>query len=639
MTQFIFQQLLFFIAIALVMVVPGYFFMNAIRKPNQFNRFELGVSSIAASIVIVNFLMLLMGKLSIPLTRASLIGSIALFSFCAFGISHLYRRKHGKKAFASFPTLTRRQGLLLFAIIIATIAIKTIYLSGSIFPTSTDLGHHMYWSKLITTSGEIPVYEKVDVGFDNKLFTTPIADFIIGEHLIFAAIAMISGVSFVSAFPSLVLFFIHLAMLAALFMLVMKLFEKHELQITIALLSLFLLGPIFAIASPQMKFVSGGVVGNTIGNFFIPVLIYFFVRALQEKNSILMSLAIFFGLGLAYTHHLSTFVFIFIAIFTCFAHCILNHKTLWTSIKSWTKIVVHPAVIGVIIFGAVFVFSVYTPTYLNVKAVDTAVGSPTKSTRVGLTPGQLADTAGDARLALALLGLGILFLNRKRDDYGQAFLIGWAAALIIMSLRPQWLLIDIPSNRIASYVVFPVAIVASYSFAYLLKWNKDQANHVYLRPLFLVATFFLITTFMIQTGSKENTDQIGSEPYDVQSVIQVHAAATYLAQKTTADDIILKDHNYLKADSWIKLFFMRGYNYPLSRGYFKRYNDEAKKREMCTYYMITTPNSNEAADCFAGTGTDFLMVNPQFDSAQFKRSNEFWHVYDANDVSIYHKPQ
>ena len=119
--------------------------------------------------------------------------------------------------------------------------------------------------------------------------------------------------------------------------------------------------------------------------------------------------------------------------------------------------------------------------------------------------------------------------------------------------------------------------------------------------------------------------------------LQTYAASNYLAKKINSKDVVLKDHNYLAGDSWVKLFFMRGYNFPFSRGYFKRYQDDTKTREQCTNNMISLPNSPEAQKCFAGTKIDFVMLNPNNDAAQFNRLNNFWQIYTADDVAIFYK--
>jgi hypothetical protein len=111
-----------------------------------------------------------------------------------------------------------------------------------------------------------------------------------------------------------------------------------------------------------------------------------------------------------------------------------------------------------------------------------------------------------------------------------------------------------------------------------------------------------------------------------------------LAAAVSREDVVLKDHNYITADSWMKLFFMKGYRYPLSRGLFSRYESTGNRSgDTCTLDMISKPGSDEAKKCFSDTGTDFVMVNPKFDSAQFQRLSNFDQVYENNEIAIYYR--
>jgi hypothetical protein len=154
----------------------------------------------------------------------------------------------------------------------------------------------------------------------------------------------------------------------------------------------------------------------------------------------------------------------------------------------------------------------------------------------------------------------------------------------------------------------------------------------------LIFTFFILLVFISTNGLYDNAQAL-SDGNSANKAQQTYVASQYLAAHSDSSDMILKDHNYLSGDTWIKLFFMRDYNYPLSRGYFKRYEDETKNREQCTNLMISLPLSPEAQQCFAGTKTDFLMVSPAMDSAQFHRSNQFWQIYASDDVAIFYKAQ
>lgn len=642
MHQFIFSQFALYLTLILVLFVPGFFLILATRTYKNFSLLESFVLAFGTSIVVIDFLIILLGRSPFHITRTSIISGILLFSTICLATYFKQRRATaettGALAQTSFRKMPSRSTLLVVTLLFLTIFIKTIYFKDAIFPTATDLGHHMYWTSVIANTGELPQYEKVEIQEDYTLGKpTPIADFIIGEHLPFAAIAIVSGVSVVSAFPVLTLFLLHIMSILAIFVLTHNLFKNSKHRDTIAIMALFLVGPLWAIASPQAKFASGGVIGNNIGNLLIPLMILLFLKALIEKKSNLLAYSLFISLGLAYTHHLSTFVFVFISFFSIITYACITPKTVLQDAKDWLKLATSPWVLFVLALGVAFVFLLYTPTYLNTTAIDTAVGAPSKATRTGLTFSQFKSTAGEARFAFAFIGVALLLFARNLGRYNKAFLIGWIGALTIMSLRPNWLLVDIPSNRVASYIVFPMAIIAAYALAKILTALKSE-NKNYLHPTFLLATFFIFLSFVATSGLYDNAMAL-NETGSASKALQTYNAATYLTARSDSKDMILKDHNYLAGDAWIKIFTMRGYNYPLSRGYFKRYEDETKKREQCTNFMISTPNTSDAQQCYAGTGTDFIMINPKADSLQFERSKEFWKIYAADDVAVFFKAQ
>lgn len=642
MFQFIQSQILLYTAIALVLFLPGYFLIMATKLNKHFSLLELFVIAFGSSIVIVDFLLIVLGKSPFLITKISVVGAITFFcSIC--GVIYFFKNKKVSPVFMKENKpdniIPRKSAVLIVVLLFLTIFIKTIYFTDTIFPTTTDLGHHMYWSKIITTTGNLPSYEKADIGSDLTIEKpAPIADFIIGEHLIFAAISLISGADFISAFPALILFLIQIMSILTIFILTRSIFEKsHQHRDLIAVFSLFLVGPLYALSSPQAKFVSGGVIGNTIGNLLIPLAILFYIKAFTEKKARLLAWAFFISLGLAYTHHLSAFVFIFIFLFAAITFVALNFRKIKDEAKEWMKFFSSPSVPAVLIMGIIFIFLVYTPTYLNSEAIDTAVGAPSKASRAGLTLTQLKITAGEARFSFAIAGIILLIFARKIGKYKQSFLIGWIGALTLMSLKPNWLLVDIPSNRIASYIVFPAAIIAACMLAHIFIFLKDrhESDKNYFSPTFALVIFFTFMLFSAVNGFNDNNQTL-NESGSASKAIQTYAASQYLNQQTNQQDMILKDHNYLSGDTWMKLFFMRGYNYPLSRGYFKRYEDSAT-REQCTNLMISDPASQKAQQCFAGTQTNFIIVNPKMDSAQFNKIKDFWQVYSSDEVGIFFK--
>ena len=623
MLTFLANQILFYLTIIIVLFVPGYFLLLAIFGKSQIiSMLERFVLSFGLSIIVVDFIFFFYSKLGISLTRLSTLLGIAIFSLVCFGIFKLRHKKTEANEENSLFNFSKKEFALFLLLLFLTLFIKTIYLSGTILPTATDMGHHMYWANWLVTNHALPTYDGMP-------------DFIIGEHIIFGAIAMIGNFSFLSAFPPMILLLIDIFSILAIFILTLRIFKNRN----VAILTLFFVGVTFAISSPQAKFVSGGVVGNIMGNFLMPLTLYFYYRAFeffQNESSFGMmekkffALAIFTSFGLFYTHHLTSFIFLFIFSLLLVLFLLINFKEVQKILTTALKMFFSPQVFLVFLLCVIFFFFVFTPNYIKGGAVDTAVGAPSKATREGLTLNSLQSMIGEARLTLGLIGLLLLGFYYKRKNFGYAIISAWAIMIFIMSSYPRLLFVNLPSDRIGNYLSYPSAILGAFGLFTIFDYLKTKSTKL------IQVSFLLIVVFISLDGLSDSASSI-THANDSTELVQTFHASQYLDSKTTDTDVILKDHNYISADSWMKIFFMRGYKYPDSRGYFKRYQDSTKPREMCTLYMISSPNSSDAKTCFSETNTKFIMINPKYDSAQFKKLTNFNQIYVNNEIAIYYK--
>ena len=396
----IFHTFLFFIALSLILgagyVVWRLFFV----AQESYLRIEALLFSFVLGITLVDFSMIAIGRAGIPL--GSIVIALTLLIPIAAGIA--YRKRFHPRA----PLLDERHVLpltrskrhrtlfiLLFAL---TLGIKTLYLSDAIVPTATDLGHHLYWAKTIVETQALPDYRESEVidepGNIHIAEPAPIADFIIGEHLPIAAIAFLTGENFFSAFPIVFLLIINIMSLFALVVLAYRLVDGSSLKRLVspelaALSALFLFGPLYTLASPQAKFVSGGVIGNIFGHLCIR----------------LLGLGFVFTFALAYTHHLSTLILLY-ALAGIGALVVASHLG---SLRSLGRDIIATCLkpVPLIVAGIAicFFFLVAMPTYIETHAVGTALGTPTKVTRIGLSFDQITSTAGEARFAIGIVGL------------------------------------------------------------------------------------------------------------------------------------------------------------------------------------------------------------------------------------------
>lgn len=644
MPQFIQNQIFFYATLVFVLFLPGYFFLwAAFGRQKRFNRLEEFIISFGLSILAVDFMMLFLNRIKIPLTRLSLMISITIFIGICYGIYKKFQAKNVGKTCREFD-FSLRQTRLIILLLILTVFIKAAYLQYNTLPATIDLGHHMYWSKVISETGSIPNYEARDIiqTGDNYAISQPtsISDFIIGEHLIFSAINLISGIDFISYFPVITLYLINLLSVLALFLLALKFFDSQPQVKNIAILTLFFIGPLFAVAPPQAKYVGGGVIGNLIGNLLFPLAFYFYYRAFREKDRLFLAMALIFSMGLFYTHHLTGLLFLLVFALSLIAILIIHFREILSFLKAWIRIIFSPAVLAVIIFAVIFVFFIYTPNYLTNKAISTVVGGPAKIEHQGLPFSEFKFTVGEPRAALGIIGivmfLLLLRLIYKEKNYGMIFLLAWIFFIILISLEPAWLGLSIPSARIANYGAYPLSIIAAFAVVKILNWTGTADQSFSIDNKLFLPAFILLAAFAVTSGFYDNS-QYATRSTNAQKTIQTFSASRYLAEKSSADDQVLADHIYIASDSWIKLFFMRGYNFPFYRANLDRYSNGVDKQEQCTLWMISTPATSDSQKCYQDLGIDFVMVSKNFDSPQFDKSQDFSKIYSDGELNIYYR--
>jgi len=656
---FILEQALFYSAISLALIMPGFLLLMTLGG-KSLHAVEKALLSIPLGFTLTTFTCLIIGKAGITLTPQNIFiicAGLNLLLYVVSRIPHLQttaidnatNEQENKKLF----TWSKKSTYVLFALLILMFSVKGIYLKNTIFPTATDLGHHMFWVQKIMTTGEIPHYEKIIVDANDPenaaqsaaqfVGTESIPDFIIGEHIVFAIIGQLSGQDVVSAFPSLILFLFHIITVCIMALIALRMFAHTQYAQNAALWTLFLIGPLYAISGAQAKFVSGGVVGNIIGNMLIAGIIYTLYRTLSEKNVTIARPLFFVSMlmigALIYTHHLSTFIFLYVLTFSIGIYLIMHVRSLHKKILDWSKLLLYPPTLVLICASIILITMIHTPSYLNAEAVSGSIGTPEKSTRVGLPLLQVITMSGSVRFFLAALGVTILILaitekirNTKISPYAIAIMLGWMISIILMSTVPSLLGVNILSTRIAAYSIFPLALVGGFFCAWFIA--KIQGNN---HPLTLPITTLLILIAMAH-GMSDNARSLTKAPKTEQAVQTFHSAS-YVAKHTSTDHWSLKDHNFITADTWMKIFFAQynpisDYSNPLSRGFFARYESKPK-REHCTREMISKPESALAEECYSALDIESVTVNTLEDAGQFEKSQAFIKIYQNDEITTF----
>lgn len=661
MEQFFTEQFLFLAVLFVILIIPGWFFLIALFPHNQFAPLEKFVLSVPLSFSLLTLTIIVIDACTVSLTYTNILITLITLTVIPLITHSIIRKNDTSHVHNEIFAFSKKQTFLIIILVIMTIAIKGLFLINTIFPTATDLGHHMFWVEKIVKEHSLPQYEKIEIlttENDSHTLSEPqkIADFIVGEHILFAIVKTFTGQSTVSTFPSLILLVINIFTVLILFILSRRFFERYYYGVYVAILTLLFIGPLWTISGAGAKFVSGGVIGNVIGNLLIPTIFYFLYRAFVHKDARILIPALLTTTALIYTHHLSTLIFGYAFIFSIIAYVIVQKNGLhgYTRIFSLLR---NYYIVPLLIIMIAVIFVIHPPSYLDSTTIATSIGAPEKSSRTGISFTALMYTLGEARFIFGVIGFFILSLlltsvrigrstytNKSTNPtniYAGAFLIGWCGALLGMTLFPHILQVNIISSRIATYCIFPLAILAGFSIVCLATFMFQHKNHTLKIPqVFFMLTYLTIFSYIFITGMHDNATSLNAAP-KTNAALQTFHAGKYASEAFEnkimhGDFWMVKDHNYIVADTWIKVFFANDYSYPLSRSFFKRYETNPQ-RETCTLEMISTPDSPTARTCFNDLTVQAVLVDTDQDASQFTTNDQFERIYQNNDHSLFIK--
>jgi len=666
-------------------LLPGYLLTRGLVTPGQLRKLLDALPSVeknllyryfyylfapAVGLILVDAVVLLMAKLHWALSFNNLLVVFSIINIVLLILNIWFIRSPKSVETHCNASLQDKFVYTFILLFLASVLIRTVFYLPNAVPQDTDLGHHMYWSQWMVQKESFPVYDTPEV--------------IEGEHMVFAVLSKLSGITLLSAMPLIALSFYNLTMLLALFFCSMAITANRR----IALWTLFFSGIYFAIDPPQARYVKGGVIGNTFGNLFIPLVflllflfIRYFYKYLNEKNrnsdvfkpaGSLIALILIIIAGSFYTHHLSTFLLgitlaasFFVWIFLTFGRDIACHvptrDTIKILISFMSRMVTNLKLVLTFLAIVAFPLFIYIPHYLASNAVTTVTQEPEKETHLGITLGDFLGKMGWTRFvlltaAVVCLVLVLLINIAKRYRFSEKIsslrfferwveklrrgislsmtyflFFGWFLPLALLSFYPEVFKIDLPSRRVVNYLVFPgiilAAVAANLFFSRIVK--KINRNHLKVAIIGLAA-------IVLWDGSADlRSAYTGQNKF--QDAVELYHASNYLARHTPETALMLKDHSTIPGDSWMKFFLLRGYDYFISRTYNYKYTAAQSTLDPCSREMIIVPESSVAKGCYGQTGINYVIVKPAGDEFLFWKGQDFETIYLNDDIAIFKK--
>ncbi|NTW30723.1 MAG: hypothetical protein HGA33_05575, partial [Candidatus Moranbacteria bacterium] len=161
----------FFLFLVATLAIPlsGYLLLRGLFGPTlPLSSIESSAFSLALGIGSLDFSMIALGKAGIALSGPIVL--IALFAFpvlsfaLRFAYERLTRKRSGQnRSYSPRTALTPPTRTLLLLLVGLAVFLKVIFLVDAGLPTATDLGHHMYWSKIVVDTERLPEYSKREI--------------------------------------------------------------------------------------------------------------------------------------------------------------------------------------------------------------------------------------------------------------------------------------------------------------------------------------------------------------------------------------------------------------------------------------------------------------------------------------------
>ena len=177
-----FETLSLFAALLVGLLLPGWLLIR-LFFPKQFTPLEESLYSLALGFTLTDALFLVLDHFHIPLSFTVITSTLVIINLLLMLLLWYRIRKSSKNsepkeesALTVEVALSSKTWGILFLMLLITIGIRAYYLIPAGLPTTTDMGHHMYWSEYINKKSTLPEYQKISVVRDAESGVTSITE-------------------------------------------------------------------------------------------------------------------------------------------------------------------------------------------------------------------------------------------------------------------------------------------------------------------------------------------------------------------------------------------------------------------------------------------------------------------------------
>jgi hypothetical protein len=478
----------------IVFFLPGYFIYNIFLKNLKLDIFQSLIISMGLSLSFIPLITYFFTLIGIKLNSFLIIALMVIF---IIGILLKYKKDYKLNKDDLLTSKGSKYGLkkwdispyfILIAILIISLVVRFIQVKDILVAPGSDSYHHTLIAQLIVENGGIPT---------SYLPYAPLASFTyhFGFHSLVAFFYWISGISIIK----LVIFtaqILNAFALLSVFIFVDRLFKDKKMallsSLTVGLISIF-----------PAYYLNWGRFTQLTGMVILPIALLLVIESIKMEKRDLKVLFIS-GLltsGLFLSHYRIIIAF-FSFILLYFLYGIYQNRHNRKAVQENLIRYIVIAIIALVLLLPWFIHLMKEPQIITTANNSKASASAFSIERIGDAINYYSN------LPLLFLSIGGILLGLFKRNKNIILITSWVLILIAFS-NPFWM--KLPGSGLLDFVTvvtilyFPVAVISSYFFIYLLQRFKISSSHnllIFSICLAILVPFFAIN--MIGTFSPDS---------------------------------------------------------------------------------------------------------------------------------------
>lgn len=593
------QTLLTITSFLIFLIFPGYLLLRLFISKEELSKTDKIIYSTVLGFFINLLIFTMLDKSRIKIEKSTLIASLGTLALVSFFI----KKPSLKIAGILKQSFTKNYFILAISLLLIVLIRVPVYLSHPL-PYTTDLSHHIYYAKHIIENGSLPKYSK--------------SEFVLLEHITLSLSPLLVGTDVLGISSFVILYILNFFSGITIF----RLTFHATKSFSTSLISLLLSSCFFLYTSFNLRFVLGGVVGNLLGNFFIPSFILLLILFFEKKYYHLLPIIIINLICIITAHTLSTVIIFWVTTIALLFYFIINRANFLCIVKELFRKYTKYLLFSII---CTFIFLLYVPDYFSDKRAMERISIPQMSI---LTPkGSFFSTLTENNYLreipkkiyiISFLGLASYFFSRPKTKFSKFIFVTWPLIPLGYTVFPNAFPIRIPPHRAINYAFSPLML----STALFCSFFSNKSKKLIVFFLLILSIIVNMNTSVLEIKSIANNKKVMEENKE---------AFVFLSKIIKPNENVFTDHTSDNlADQAIKNYIDNS-NKVWDRAFLFRYEEGMP---WDTWNMMEDPKNY--LNLYREKNIKYVVVpNQKTYTERFEKTNAVNKIFENETVQIF----